>query len=141
MKLKDYSKEELEAMSYDDIAVMVLTESKKQMKGDFYMAFLDETGATILADEVKTYVGNTAVAKETGKGLSTNDYTTAEKNKLAGIVDGANKTIVDSTLNASSENPVQNKVVKGAVDEIKQDLGNLRFSLTENNLLHVERKE
>ena len=87
------------------------------------MAFLDETGATILADEVKTYVGNTAVAKETGKGLSTNDYTTAEKNKLAGIVDGANKTIVDSTLNASSENPVQNKVVKGAVDELKQDLG------------------
>ena len=49
------------------------------------MAFLDETGTTILADEVKTYVGNTAVAKEAGKGLSTNDYTTTEKNKLAGI--------------------------------------------------------
>ena len=32
MKLKDYSKEELEAMSYDDIAFMVLTEKKKQMK-------------------------------------------------------------------------------------------------------------
>ena len=32
MKLKDYSKEELEAMSYDDIALMVLTESNKQMK-------------------------------------------------------------------------------------------------------------
>ena len=32
MKLKDYSKEELEAMTYDDIAFMVLTESKKQMK-------------------------------------------------------------------------------------------------------------
>lgn len=30
------------------------------------------------------------VAKETGKGLSTNDYTTAEKNKLAGIASGAN---------------------------------------------------
>ena len=105
------------------------------------MAFLDETGATIFADEVKTYVSNTAVAKETSKGLSTNDYTTTEKNKFAGIATGANKTIVDSTLNASSENPVQNKVVKGAVDEIKQDLGNLRFSLTENNLLHVERKE
>lgn len=30
------------------------------------------------------------VAKETGKGLSTNDYTTAEKTKLAGIADGAN---------------------------------------------------
>jgi len=32
MKLKDISKEELEAMSYDDIAFMILTESKKKMK-------------------------------------------------------------------------------------------------------------
>lgn len=32
MKLKDLSKEELEAMSYDDIALMILTESGKQYK-------------------------------------------------------------------------------------------------------------
>ena len=32
MKLKDLSKEELESMSYDDIALMVLTESGRQMK-------------------------------------------------------------------------------------------------------------
>ncbi len=32
MKLKDYTKEELEAMSYDDIALKVLQESKKKMK-------------------------------------------------------------------------------------------------------------
>ena len=80
------------------------------------MAFLDETGSTIFADEVKTYVSNTAVAKETGKGLSTNDYTTTEKNKLAGIATGANKTIVDSALDTSSENPVQNKVVTAALN-------------------------
>lgn len=55
------------------------------------------------------------VAKEAGKALSTNDYTTAEKNKLAGIADGANKTIVDSALNESSTNPVQNKVVNTAL--------------------------
>ena len=30
------------------------------------------------------------VTKESGKGLSTNDYTTAEKSKLAGIAAGAN---------------------------------------------------
>lgn len=30
------------------------------------------------------------VTKESGKGLSTNDYTSAEKNKLAGIASGAN---------------------------------------------------
>lgn len=32
MKIKDLTKEELEAMSYDDIALMILTESKRQMK-------------------------------------------------------------------------------------------------------------
>jgi len=32
MKLKDLSKEELEAMSYDNIALMILTESGRQMK-------------------------------------------------------------------------------------------------------------
>ena len=32
MKLKDLSQAELEAMSYDDIAFMVLTESKKKLK-------------------------------------------------------------------------------------------------------------
>lgn len=31
------------------------------------------------------------VQKETGKGLSTNDYTAAEKTKLGGIEEGANK--------------------------------------------------
>ena len=34
------------------------------------------------------------VDKVSGKGLSTNDYTTVEKNKLAGIESGANKVIV-----------------------------------------------
>ena len=55
------------------------------------------------------------VDKETGKGLSTNDYTTAEKNKLAGIEAQANKTVVDSALSSSSTNPVQNKVINTAL--------------------------
>ena len=56
------------------------------------------------------------VDKETGKGLSTNDYTTAEKNKLSGIEAQANKTTVDSALSSSSENPVQNKIIKATLD-------------------------
>lgn len=58
---------------------------------------------------------NKKVDKETGKGLSTNDYTTEEKTKLANIEEGANKTIVDSELSDTSENPVQNKVIKAAL--------------------------
>jgi len=36
---------------------------------------------------------NDKVDKETGKGLSTNDYTTIEKTKLAGIAEGAEVNI------------------------------------------------
>jgi uncharacterized protein YlxP (DUF503 family) len=56
------------------------------------------------------------VDKVAGKGLSTNDYTTEEKTKLAGIETEANKTVVDSALDSSSINPVQNKVIKESLD-------------------------
>lgn len=39
-----------------------------------------------------------------------------DKSKLDGIATGANKTTVDSALSASSTNPVQNKVIKAALD-------------------------
>lgn len=39
-----------------------------------------------------------------------------DKIKLDGIEEGANKTIVDSALSTSSTNPVQNKIVKAALD-------------------------
>ena len=58
------------------------------------------------------------VDKVSGKGLSTNDYTTNEKTKLAGIESGANKTVIDSALSSTSTNPVQNKIVKTSIDEI-----------------------
>lgn len=39
----------------------------------------------------------------------------ADLDKLDGIEEGANKTVVDSALNESSTNPVQNKVVNAAL--------------------------
>lgn len=51
------------------------------------------------------------VDKITGKGLSANDYTDEEKTKLSGIEDDATRTIVDTTLNSTSSNPLQNKVI------------------------------
>ena len=41
----------------------------------------------------------------------------ADKKKLDGIATGANKTTVDTTLSSTSTNPVQNKVIKSALDE------------------------
>lgn len=54
----------------------------------------------------------TAVATESANGLMSR----ADKTKLDGIEAGANKTIVDATLDASSTNPVQNKAIKAALD-------------------------
>lgn len=64
------------------------------------MAFLDSSGVTRLWQHIIAKLGN-KVDKETGKGLSTNDYTTTEKSKLAGIAEGANNytlPVASSTL-------------------------------------------
>ena len=54
----------------------------------------------------------TSVATTSANGL----MSAADKTKLNGIAKDANKTIVDTTLSDSSTNPVQNKVVKAALD-------------------------
>lgn len=55
------------------------------------------------------------VAKESGKGLSSNDFTTDYKTKLDGIEKNANKTVTDTALSSTSTNPVQNKVIYTAL--------------------------
>lgn len=54
----------------------------------------------------------TEVATASTNGLMSKD----DKTKLDGVEAGANKTTVDAALDAASENPVQNKVVKAALD-------------------------
>ena len=71
--------------------------------------YLDENGLTYLWTKIK----GTFVAQVSGKGLSTNDYTTAEKNKLAGLsnythptytakTNGLYKITIDGTGHVSS---------------------------------------
>lgn len=76
--------------------------------------YLNLAGATYLIGKVKTLLSG-KVDKEDGKGLSTNDYSVADKAKLDGIATGANKTTVDSAMSSTSTNPVQNKVVNAAL--------------------------
>ena len=83
---------------------------------------LNKTGLTRLWQHIVARLG-TKVDKVEGKGLSTNDFTTEEKNKLAAIESGATKTIVDDALNTSSTNPVQNAAVANAVNDINNRLG------------------
>lgn len=62
------------------------------------------------------------VDKVSGKGLSTNDFTTAYKTKLDGIAAEANKITVDSALSGTSTNPVQNKVVVERIGTIEANV-------------------
>lgn len=66
-----------------------------------------------------------------GKGLSTNDYTTAEKNKLAGIAAGANKTVVNNTLTSTSTTEAlaaaQGKALDDKITAVQESLGGLGY--------------
>ena len=72
--------------------------------------YLDDNGLIYYHSKVKALLNN-KVDKVTGKGLSTNDYTTTEKDKLSGIASGAEVnqnaygkvTIGGSTYNAMAK--------------------------------------
>lgn len=74
-------------------------------------ATLSETSTNPVQNQAVNAALSNKVSKEDGKGLSTNDFTTEEKDKLAGIAEGANKTVVDDKISTTSTNPIQNKVI------------------------------
>ena len=78
-----------------------LGRSKLQLLNDAIDG-IDDRVLELDEDKADTTYVNTAlngkVDKVTGKGLSTNDYTNQEKNKLAGITVGANHTAISNTL-------------------------------------------
>lgn len=90
---------QVEAMIENSIDAVVSSTSKNAIQNKVIKKYVDDN----VSDKVD---------KVSGKGLSTNDYTTADKEKLTGIEEQANKTVVDDTLSDSSTNPVQNKVVQ-----------------------------
>lgn len=82
--------------------------------------FIGQSGLTYLWSKIKNYVSTqianlnlseTYQAKESGKGLSTNDYTTAEKNKLGGIAAGAEVNVQSNwaETDSSEDSFIKNK--------------------------------
>lgn len=59
---------------------------------------IGSTAVDLTGYATETWVGNNYVAKVSGKGLSTNDYTTAEKNKLANIASGAQVNVLEGVI-------------------------------------------
>lgn len=72
------------------------------------MAFLDDNGLLYFWQRIKSNF----VGKVDGKGLSSNDYTNEEKNKLGSISAGANANVIESV----SVNGVAQTVTSKAVD-------------------------
>lgn len=92
--------------------------SIKYFNGVGWIKISDETGDLT---QIKNTLNN-KVDKVSGKQLSTNDYTTAEKQKLAGIAAQANKTTVENVLTSTSTtnalSAAQGKVLKDALDAL-----------------------
>lgn len=91
--------------------------------------FLNFEGLNHFWSNLKTLLAG-KVDKVEGKGLSTNDYTTADMEKLAGIEAGANKTVVENVLTSDSAvnalSAAQGKELKAQIDAINlgmEDLG------------------
>ena len=87
--------------------------------------YLDLDGVSHLKDKLDaTYQG-----KESGKGLSTNDYTTAEKTKLSGIASGAQVNVLEGVqLNGSTITPT-NKIA------------NIQITTTDNNYTTADKNK
>mgnify|MGYP000726040276 CR=1 FL=1 len=60
------------------------------------MSFVNDSILKLALGKIKSWGEGKFVAKETGKGLSTNDYTTAEKTKLNGVSAGAQVNKIES---------------------------------------------
>lgn len=73
--------------------------------------WFSQGNATRFWSNMKAWAEEKFVQKVAGKGLSTNDYTTAEKDKLETL----EKITVDSALSSTSNNPVQNKAINTAL--------------------------
>lgn len=70
-------------------------------------------GKCLVVDDGRYRCGTPATATQSTPGY----MSAADKAKLDGVEAGANKTTVDAVLDAASENPVQNKAVKAALDK------------------------
>lgn len=86
-----------------------------------------ENALTYIFTIVKEFVRNSTsnkVDKEAGKGLSTNDYTTAEKNKLGGIANNAQVNVLENIKVNGTTQAITSKEVNISVPTKTSQLTN-----------------
>lgn len=82
--------------------------------------YLDKSGLTILISKIKNALGG-KVDVVSGKGLSTNDYTNAEKDKLSGIASGAQVNVIESvSVNGTKIEPSSKAVAISVPTKVSQ---------------------
>lgn len=95
--------------------------SIKKYDGSKWVSINGDSESSEEIQQIKNSLNN-KVDKVSGKQLSTNDYTTTEKQKLAGIATQANKTTVENVLTSTSStnalSAAQGKVLKDALDAL-----------------------
>lgn len=96
--------------------------------------YLDKDGLTYLWGKIK----GTFVAKEQGKGLSTNDYTTAEKTKLGDIEAGAEVNVIETVKVNGTAQTVTSKAVDITVPTKLSDLTNDDDFVTDADYVHTD---
>ena len=80
--------------------------------------YLNDTGLSYFYSKLLTKFQQ----QESGKGLSTNDYTTAEKTKLAGIDTGAQVNVIETVKKNGTALTVTNKAVDISVPTTAADI-------------------
>lgn len=81
-------------------------------KSNFSGSYNDLSEKPTIPTKTSELTNDSNYVKDAGYVHTDNNYTTTEKNKLAGL----SKIVVDSAMSSSSTNPVQNKVVKEYID-------------------------
>lgn len=85
--------------------------------------YLDNIGLALVWEKIKNLVA-TKVDKVEGKGLSTNDYTSAEKTKLAGIAAGAQVNVLEGIQKNGDTVTITNKIANITVPTKTSDITN-----------------
>ena len=83
--------------------------------------FLDTTGVGLLWAKIKLLLAD-KVDKETGKGLSSNDYTAEEKTKLANVATGAQVNVLEGIQKNGQTVTITNKIANITVPTATSDI-------------------
>lgn len=109
--------------------------------------FLDLTGVGLLWSKIKLLLAD-KVDKETGKGLSSNDYTSDEKTKLANVATGAQVNVLEGIQKNGTTVTVTNKIANIEVPTKTSDLTNdsnfavdANYTHTDNNYTTAEKNK